>query len=290
MASRVLSALSTTLIVLLAVLTPVSAVAAWSDLEIGDTGRFVATMAPLDADPHVQRAVADRITDEVMAEVKVGPLQQAVRNLLHDAVLSFATTDAFKNAWRTAVRAAHSAAQQVLSSGGDTVTIDLAPITEEVKKQLMADNVPFSDRIPVRHADDITVLEANGLGVWRDVAQWLRAAGIWPAAGTVVAAVAAVLFAGRGGRARALIGVGSACAIGAGLLVVAVAVARGSILADLPDDGDRAAARAIYDALTMSLRTAAWSLLAAGLVLAVGTWATGRLRGTWHARTRSSGG
>ncbi|WP_329066493.1 hypothetical protein [Streptomyces sp. NBC_01429] len=286
--SRFLAALSTSLIVLLAVLTPVSAVAAWSDLEIGDTGRFVSTVAPLDSDIHVQRAVADRITDEVMAEVKVGPLQQGVRNLLHDAVLSFATTDAFRNAWRTAVRAAHAAVEKVLSSGGDTVTIDLAPITEQVKKQLMADNVPFSDRIPVRH-EDTTVLEANGLGVWRDVAQGLRAAGIWPAVGTVVAAVAAVLLAGRGGRARALIGVGAACAIGAGLLVIAVAVARGSIPADLPNNGDRSAARAIFDALTESLRLTAWSVLAAGLVLAVGTWLTGRLRGAWHARFRPTG-
>ncbi|AXG82605.1 hypothetical protein DVK44_14970 [Streptomyces paludis] len=284
------------MIVLLALLVPVSAIAAWSDLEVGDTGRFISTVAPLDSDPHVRQAVADRITDEVMTQVRVGPLHQSVRSLLHEAVLSFATTEAFKNAWRTAARAVHSAAAEVLSGdhsngkntpGGHrkngqndrTVTIDLAPIAEQVKRQLVTDHVPFANRIPVRHTE-ITVLESNGLGVWRVVAQGLRTAGIWPAVGTVVLAAVALLLAAD--RRRALIRVGAAFTAGAALLVIAVAVARGSVLADLPNNGDRSAARALYDALTVSLRTAAWSVLAAGPALALGAWLTGRRRAPRH--------
>ncbi|MEW1719583.1 hypothetical protein [Streptomyces sp. NPDC093109] len=291
--ARSLARVSSALIVLLALLTPLSAIAAWSDLEVGDTGRFVSTVAPLDSDPHVRQAVADRITDEVMTQVRVGPLQQSVRNLLHEAVLSFATTEAFSNAWRTAARAVHSAAAEVLSGDngngknapgtrGRTVIIDLAPIAEQVKRQLVTDNVPFANRIPVRHTE-ITVLESNSLGIWRHVAQGLRAAGIRPAVGTLVLTAVAVLLAAD--RRRTLVRVGAAFAIGAGLLVIAVAVARGSVLADLPNNGDRSAARALYDALTVSLRTAAWSVMAAGLVLSLGAWLTGRLRGSRHTTT-----
>ncbi|MFE2744366.1 hypothetical protein ACFXKX_08365 [Streptomyces scopuliridis] len=273
--------LSTALIVLLTVLAPLSAVAAWVDLEIGDTDRFVSTMAPLASDPDVQNAVADRITDEVLTEVDVGPLlQEGVRGLLHDAVLSFETTNAFKNAWKTATRAAHATAEQALTSGGgNAVTIDLAPITARVKKQLTDDSVPYANRIPVRHTQ-IIVLEANGLGIWRDVTQGLRAVGIWPAVGTLALTGAAVLLAVR--RRPALIGAGLAYAAGAALLFLGIAVARGSILQDLPDNGDRSAAAAIFDALTASLRTAGWCVLGGGLALALGAWLSGRLARARH--------
>ncbi|WP_046506273.1 hypothetical protein [Streptomyces odonnellii] len=270
------SYLSTALIVLLTVLTPLSAIAAWADLEIGDTGRFVSTIAPLASDPAVQGAVADRVTDQVMTQIDVGPLQSGARELLHEAVLSFATTEAFKNAWATAARAAHTTAQQVLASGGgDAVTIDLAPVTQQVKRQLMADRVPYADRIPVRHSE-ITVLKADGLGVWRDVARGLKAAGVRPAFATGVLAVAALLIAVR--RRRALIETGLAFAAGAVALAVAVAVARATSLGNLPDNGDRSAAAAIYDALTASLLTTAWWVLGAGLGLAAVAWLTGRHR------------
>ncbi|MFD5029562.1 hypothetical protein ACFWM0_03900 [Streptomyces sp. NPDC058405] len=268
--------LSTALIALLAVLTPLSAIAAWADLEINNADRFVSAMAPLASDTDVQTAVAKRITDGVMTQIDLGPLQDQVRTLLHEAVLSFSTTEAFKSAWKTASRAAHTAAEQVLTNGGGSrVTIDLAPITEQVKAQLIKDSVPFANRIPVRHST-ITVLEANGLGVWRDVIQGLRAAGIWLAVGTVVLTALAVLLAVR--RRRALIGVGLALAVGAVLLAAVVMVARGTILEELPDNGDRSAAAAIYNALTDSLRATAWIVLAVGLVLALAAGLTGLLR------------
>ncbi|MFD5748453.1 hypothetical protein [Streptomyces sp. NPDC127033] len=281
------TSLSTALILLLTVLTPLSAIAAWADLEIGDTHRFVATTAPLASDPAVRNALADRITDQVMSEIanggfNVGPLQddlqRAMRGLLHDAVLSFTESGAFRNAWRTAVRATHSTVERALTEGrGNAVTLDLAPVVRQVKSQLVADGVPFADRIPVQDTR-IVVVEANGLGVWRDVTEGLRAAGIWPAVGTALLAAAAVPLAAAGRRGRALTGVGLAVAAGGALLVVVVAVTRGTVLQDLPDNGDRSAGAAFYDALTGSLRGTGWALLAAGLLLALAAWLTGRLR------------
>ncbi|MEV7090581.1 hypothetical protein AB0O07_32690 [Streptomyces sp. NPDC093085] len=292
-ASSVRSALSVALILLLTLLVPLSAVAAWTGLEIGTTRRFVAATAPLSADPAVRKALADRITEQVMTEIHdsggldAGPfqadLERAVRTLLHDALLSFTDSAAFKNAWRTAVRATHSTMEEALSKGrGNAVTLDLAPVVRQVKAQLISDGVPFADRIPVRDTR-IVVLEADGLGVWRQVVQGLRAAGIWPAVGTALLAAGAVALAAAGRRSRAVSGAGLAVAAGGALLVVAVAVARATVLQDLPDDGDRQAAAAFYDALTGSLRVCGWALLAAGLLLALAgwpaVWLTRRLRG-----------
>ncbi|WP_327235505.1 hypothetical protein OG349_17560 [Streptomyces sp. NBC_01317] len=281
------------LIVLLTVLVPVSSLAAWSELEIGDSDRFVATMEPLASDPAVQDAVADRITQQAMRQIDVGPLEGQVRDLLHDAVRSFTTTASFRAAWRTASLAAQSAANQVLTEDTDkAVTLDLAPVTEQVKRQLRDDGVPFADRIPVRHTE-ITVLKADGLGGRRDVVQGLRTAGVWPAVGTLVVAVLAVAGAafhrreGRRRRARrALVVAGTGFAAGGLLLFLAVGAVRGYTLDGLPNDGDRAAAAAVYDALTSSLRTTSWVVLASGLAVAVVCWflGTGRAGRLWPRR------
>ncbi|MFD6751437.1 hypothetical protein ACFWDC_40915, partial [Streptomyces anthocyanicus] len=66
------------LIIVAAVLTPLSAVAAWSSDLIGDTDRYVSTMKPLASDPDVQEAVADRVTKAVMQHVDIESLLTSV--------------------------------------------------------------------------------------------------------------------------------------------------------------------------------------------------------------------
>lgn len=266
--------MSTVLLVLVALLTPLSALAVWADREIGDTDEYVAAMAPLASDPAVQNAVAVRITDEAMTKFDAGPFQEGVRNLLHEAVLSFSGTEAFGAAWNTVNRAAHTAVEHALTSeSGDTVSIDLAPVIEQVKVQLSEDGVPFADQIPVGRTR-ITILESDKLGVAREVFDWLQIAGVWLPVATLVLAVAAVLLARR--RLYALAGFGLAIAVGGALLRLAVTFGRGLALDDLPPDVDRPAAEAVYDALTQTLRVTSWWVVGAGMVVAVTAWASGR--------------
>ncbi|MCX4824498.1 hypothetical protein OG883_32515 [Streptomyces sp. NBC_01142] len=274
--------MSAVLIVLVAVLTPLSALAVWGDLEVGDTDNYVATMAPLASDPAVQNAVAVRITAEVMQEIDVGPFQEGVRSLLQEAVLSFADTDAFQAAWNTINRAAHTAVETALTSeSGDRVTIDLTPVVAQVKQQLSEEGVPFADSIPVE-GTRITILESDKLGAAREAFRVLRIAGPWLPVATLLLAAGGVLLAVH--RGRALIGIGLALAVGGVLLRITVAVVRGPALDDLPPDVDRAAAGAAYDALTATLRTTAWWLLAVGLALALAAWLLDRRRRTRAAR------
>jgi hypothetical protein len=277
---------STLLLVLVAALTPLSALAVWVDREVDDTDSYVAAMEPLALDPAVQNAVSIRVTDEVMKRFDAGPYQEGVQDLVRDAVVSFAGTTAFRTAWNTVNRAAHKAVDEALTNGGDNaVSIDLAPVTERVKQQFGDAEVPFAERIPVAHAQ-ITILEAGRLGTVRDVFHGLRIAGVWLPLATLLLAAGAVLLAVRGERARAgdparagaVMGLGLALAVGAVLLHVAVSTGRGLALDDLPPDVDRPAAAAVYEALTATLRTTAWWVLAAGLVLALTTWLMTRRR------------
>ncbi|NEB98076.1 hypothetical protein [Streptomyces anulatus] len=271
------AALSAVLLVLLAVLVPLSALSAWVDLEIDDTDRYVAAVSPLASDPAVQTTVTDLITDEAMRQIDLGPLQDTVREFLHETVRSFTTTEAFRNAWDTANRAAHKAVAAALDGdSGEAVTIDLAPVIDQVKQDLVRDGVPFADRIPVERTE-ITVLGPGQADELRNSFRLLRYGSIWPAVATLVFLVLVVGIATvrRGMRAGlwATATVGAGFVLGAVVLRVLVAVGRGRVLDEVPDS-DRGAAAAVVDALTASLRTTVWVVLAVGAALLVGAVVT----------------
>ncbi|MEU0760367.1 hypothetical protein ABZ351_11910 [Streptomyces microflavus] len=266
-------ALSAVLLILLAVLVPFSALSAWVDLEIDDTDRYVAAVSPLSSDPAVQSTVTDLITDEAMRQIDLGPLQDTVRDFLHEAVRSFTSTEAFRTAWDTANRTAHEAVTAALDGdSGEAVTIDLAPVIEQVKQDLVSQGVPFADQIPVQRTE-ITVIGADRADSLRDSFHWLRYCSIWPAVATLVLLVLVVGIATvRGGLRAALTAtaaVGAGFVLGAIVLRILVAVGRSRVLDEVPGS-DRDAAAAVVDALTASLRTTVWAVLAVGAVLLVG--------------------
>ncbi|MFF3994847.1 hypothetical protein ACFYX8_16280 [Streptomyces cyaneofuscatus] len=285
--SAVSAALSAALIVLLAVLVPFSALSAWVDLEIDDTDRYVAAVSPLSSDPAVQSTVTDLITDEAMEQIDLGPLQDTVRDFLHETVRSFTTTEAFANAWDTANRTAHEAVTAALDGdSGEAVTIDLAPVIQQVKQDLVSQGVPFADQIPVQRTE-ITVIGADRADTLRDTFHWLRYCSIWPAIATLVMLVLVVGIATvRGGLRAALTAtaaVGTGFVLGAIVLRILMAVGRSRALDEVPAN-DRDAAAAVIDALTASLRTTVWVVLVVGAVLLVGAVVARVLLGRRRAR------
>ncbi|MFM9368837.1 hypothetical protein [Streptomyces sp. Da 82-17] len=264
------AALSAVLLVLACLLTPLGAMSTWAKYEIGDRDNYVATMAPLASDPDVRQNVADAVSAEIVRNVDMGPLQGAVEPFLQDAVLSFTETRTFETAWNAANREAHDAVQDALNDGG-AVTLDLAPIIEQVRDQLIEDGLPFAESIPVEHTE-ITVLE--DLGTLGKGFHMLQVAGIWLPIAAVLCAAAGLALAVR--RRRAVVATALGVALSAVLLAVAVAVGRSVTLDDLPPDLSRPAVAAVYDALTESLRTASWIILGAALLVAVAAWATSR--------------
>ena len=264
--------LSAVLIVLACVLVPLGGLSAWAKYEIGDTGRYVDTMAPLAAGSDVQGAITDTVTDGVMDQIEVGPLEGEVRAYVRRAVRSFTGTEAFRVAWNTANRTAHDAVLRALRSDHEgAVTLDLAPVTRQLKTQLAHDHVPLANRIPVEHTE-ITVLEGQELSSLRKGFHVLEIAGFWFPLAAVTLAVGGILLAVR--RRQAVTATALGMALGAALLAIATVVGRALTLSDLPPNVSRAAAGAVYDALTSTLRTATWFILVLGLTVAATAWVT----------------
>ncbi|KUL54995.1 hypothetical protein [Streptomyces sp. NRRL S-1521] len=274
MPRSVRSSLSAVLLVVACLLVPLGALSAWARYEIGDEDSYVAAMAPLSADPAVRTAVGDAVTDAVMKEIDVGPLQGTVKAFVRDAVASFTGTAAYETAWKAANRAAHAAVERALDddSGGE-VSIDLAPIVQRVKQQLSDDGVPFASKIPVRHTE-VTVLDSGDLGPLRKGFHMLQTAGPWLPVAAVVLAAAGIFLSLH--RRRAVIATSVGAALAAAALATAVALTRTLTLRDLPPDVSHDAAAAVYDALTESLWAAAWIIMAAGTAVALTTWLTTR--------------
>ncbi|WP_327354718.1 hypothetical protein [Streptomyces sp. NBC_01304] len=271
------------LLVLACLLAPLGALSTWAKYDIGDTDAYVQNMAPLASNAAVQDAVADAVTKEVMKAVDLGPLTGTVETFINDAVKSFTGTKAFQTAWNAAVRAAHDAVQRALDDGStDTVTIDLAPITKQLKQQLVDEGAPFAKNIPVQHTE-ITVMTGNDLGSLRKGFHMLQIAGIWLPVASVLCALAGIALAVR--RRRAITATGLGVALAAVLLGIALLISRHLTLSDLPPDISRDAAAAVYDALTSALRLAVWVMLGVGLAVALGAFLAGRFSG----RSNSSG-
>ncbi|MFE2288617.1 hypothetical protein ACFXDJ_31180 [Streptomyces sp. NPDC059443] len=270
--------LSAVLIVLVALLVPASAVAYWADHELGNADRYTEAMSPLASDPAVQHLVVTQAGRALSGQIDAGPFQGGVDALLGEALRSFVGTPAYRTAWDAANRAAHTAFLEALTSGhGDALTIDLAPVIAQVKADLINNGVPFADRIPVTHLS-VKVMEYDNLGALRKGFRMLQIAGVWLPLLTVVLAATAIAVAVR--RRRAVLATGLGLAAGAVLLWLAVVLCRRLTLDDLPADVDRAAAEAVYDALTAFLRTTAWVVLAVGLAAALASWLMGRVRRT----------
>ncbi|GAA3887421.1 hypothetical protein GCM10023084_45010 [Streptomyces lacrimifluminis] len=293
---RLRSVLSAVLTALACFLLPFGALSAWAAYGLADTGRYVTTMAPLAENPYVQDAIADNVGAGIVHAVDVGPLEGTVNHFVQDAVHSFTRTDAFRAAWDTANRATHEAVLHALRNaptrqrpyagyGGEgAVTIDLAPVTAQVKRQLTADHVPLASHIPVAHTE-VAVLPAQDLVPLRKGFRVLEVAGFWLPVTAGVLAVAGIALAVR--RRRAITATALGTALGGALLGVALVITRHLTLADLPPGVSAPAAGAVYDALTATLRTVSWLLLALGLAVALGMWVTDRYGRAGRSRRAS---
>lgn len=264
------TALSAVLVALSCLLVPFGALAAWAAYGLTDTRGYVTAMAPLASDPAVRDAVADTVGDGVAREAGMNPV------FLRDAVRSFTATRAYRTAWNAGNTAAHTAVMKALRDDHDDradgpVTVDLATVTAPLKRQMTADHVPFAERLPVEHTR-VALLPSDDLASLRKGYRVLDVAGFWLPLAAVAFGVAGIAVAAC--RRRAITATALGTALGGAFLGLAVAVGRRLTLSDLPDEGRRPAAGAVYDALTATLRTASWLLLALGLTVAAATWLT----------------
>ncbi|WP_405708976.1 MULTISPECIES: hypothetical protein [unclassified Streptomyces] len=315
---RARSFLAVLLIVVAAVLTPLSIVSTWAKNQIGDTDNYVAMMAPLASDPDVQTAVADRVTGAVMAHLDVktlladvspadrpvldkalsklsGPLTTGISNFVRGTTEKFVSGDAFAKIWTDLNRSAQSAVLKALSGSGggavkltgDTVTIDLAPVIDRVKQRLVDRGLGVAAKIPEIHTD-FTVLTSDSVGKAKKWFRALQIIGFWLPLAALALAAGGVLLAVR--RRRALVTTALAVAAGAAVLGLAMWVGRAFYLDSLPSAVSQPAAGTVFDALVDPMRALVRMVVTLGIVVALAAWLTGGGRAPGRVMAMWSGG
>ncbi|MFF3614811.1 hypothetical protein [Streptomyces sp. NPDC002580] len=307
------------LLLLLAVLlTPISVVATWTNSELTDTDRYEQTVAPLARDPAVQGLMIDRVTDGLVNKVDVRQIADTLADTLadHDAprvlvdaarsmdeelkgglrtgvhyvVARVVTSDAFAEAWDSIHRGAHTTATNVLTGEGDgalevkgdTITLNVGTVIDEMQKQLVGAPLIRAEDIP--GADKSIVLVHNDhLSEAHDAARWLGFVSPWLPLMVVVLAGLGIWVAPSHRIALMVTGVGVGVMM-CGLLI-GLGVVRQIYLNEMPP-GVQAqnAAAALYDTVVRFLRQAILTVLLAALLTVMTGYLYGPGRGATTTR------
>ncbi|MDV7222865.1 hypothetical protein R5A26_43765, partial [Streptomyces prunicolor] len=224
---RVRSLVAVVLVVVGCVLAPLGVVAAWTADTVGDTDRYVKTVAPLASDPDIQNAVANRVTSAVMDHLDLtallsgaapdqrpllekalgalgGSLEDSVRAFVHDKAQAVAASDAFASIWKDANRRVHSTVEKALTGSGGgavrlddgAVTLDVGPVVDQVKQRLVDEGMTVAGKIPELHTS-ITLLKSDDLDTYKTYFRILQLAGTWLPFVALVLVAAGVLLAAR---------------------------------------------------------------------------------------------
>jgi hypothetical protein len=281
-----------TLVALAALLAPLSVVAVWARSEVGDTDRYVATVAPLADDPAVQSAVTTQLTNlafqylDVQGLVQqavdglVVPITNGVRSFTQDQIGNLVRSDAFATAWTTANRAAHEAVVAALR--GDTragvtvadnaVTVNLAPFLAQVKQQLVDRGFSLASRIPAVNAQ-FTLLESEDIGKVQRAYSLLDTLGYWLPFIVLAIFVLGAYIVPHHRRAAIVFGV--AVTLTMLILAAVLAYVRHRYLNALPPERSREANAVLFDAIVRFLREGLRSIALVALAIAIGAFLTG---------------
>ncbi|MGW6157071.1 hypothetical protein ACWFRM_28645 [Streptomyces sp. NPDC055144] len=307
------------LLVLAVLLAPISVVATWVNSEVTDIDRYEQTVAPLARDPAVQALMINRVTDELVDRIDVRKITDTLADTLaaHDAprflvdaarsmddqlkgglrtgvryaVAKVVTSDAFAKAWDSINRGAHTAATNVLTGEGggalevkgDTITLNVGTVTEQLQKQLIGVTLVGAEDIP--GADKPIVLVRNEhLSEARDAARWLGVVGPWLPLAVVVLAGLGIWAAPS--RRVALMAAGIGIGVMMCGLLVGLSVMRQICLDALPAAAQsQDAAAAVYDTLIRFLRQAIYTALLTALLTVIVGYLYGLGRGAVAVRS-----
>jgi hypothetical protein len=296
-------------LLLVAITAPLAVVATWAHDQVGDTDRYVETVAPLAHDPAVQAAVSARISDALLERLDVRavtdqaiaaltargvrpgvavslralttPLVNGITQFVETQVTKLVESDAFAQAWEQANREAHAQMVAVLTGkGGDavevsggTVSLNLAVVIDAVKTQLVDQGFTLASRIPEVTAT-FTLFESADLVKAQNGFRLLSAiARALPVIALLL--LGAAVFVSRRRRRTLVIG---SLVVMASMLVLGLSLNafRSVYLGAIPvDQVSPAAAGAIYDRLVYFIRLNLRALLVLFLAVAAAAWVTG---------------
>jgi hypothetical protein len=280
-------------------LAALSVVAIWLRVTLLDTDRYVNTVAPIAAEPAVQKAVADKLDGAInsrvdfdalarealpdRADVLAPAIQRGLQSFIRTRIDGFTQSQRFQDLWVEANRRAHTRLVDLLEGGRskrlvldqDTVYLDLSPAVDRVKTGLQERGLSrIASAIPPSVDGRIELVQSNALVQAQSGVRLLKAVAI------VLPLLALLCLAGsvwltrprRRGLLHASIGV----AVAMLLLIAGLTIARSAYLDALGNGAlPRDAAADIFDTLATFLRNGVRIVVIVAVVLALVSFLAG---------------
>jgi hypothetical protein len=267
-----------TLLVVGALLAILAVVAIWLRVTLLNTDNYVKTVAPIAAEPAVQKAVADKLNTAInskidfdslarqvlpdRADVLAPAIATGVQSQIRSRLNEFTASDRFQQLWTDANRRAHQRLTDLLIGGrskrlaleGDTVYLDLSPAVQRVKDALNERGLSrISAAIPPTVDGKIKLVQSSGISDAQSYIKLLKAAAIVLPILAVLSLLGSALLTKpwRRGIMHAAIGV----VVSMVLLIALVAIGRSAYLDALGNGAlPRDAASDIFDQVSAFLR------------------------------------
>jgi hypothetical protein len=289
-----------------------SVVAIWLRVTLLNTDHYVKTVAPIAAQPSVQRAVADKLGTAINSKIDFDQLARDVlpdrADVLAPAIASgvqaqissrlndFTASPRFQQLWTDANRRAHQRLTDLLIGGrskrlaleGDTVYLDMSPAVQRVKDALSERGLTrIANAIPPSVDGRIKLVQSSAITDAQSYIKLLKASAI------VLPILALLCLLGsaaltkpwRRGLMHAAIGV----AVSMVILIALVAIGRSAYLDALGNGAlPRDAASAIFDQVAGFLRNGVRIVAIVAVAVAVVTLIAGLplrrwAEAGWHA-------
>jgi hypothetical protein len=158
---RLRGVVAAVLVVVFAILLPVTLTATWAHRTVVNTDAYVATITPIAASPEVQAAASREITNQIYASLNpqqviaralppkaaalAGPLSNGVKGYLQQGINKILASPKFQQLWVTANRFAHAQLitvlngdSKVLQTTNGQVVLNLVPLLNEALKNVQA--------------------------------------------------------------------------------------------------------------------------------------------------------
>jgi hypothetical protein len=314
---------ATLLIVIGCLLAPLSVLGVWTANQVSNTSRYVENMAPLASDPAIQRALTDKITNEISSHLNVVGLTDAaasqlaskgltrastalksfapqiasaVSGFIHSQVQKVVTSPAFARLWVRLNTAIHTQLVKVLSGQGSKaisvqngyVTLSLGPVIDTAKQRLAARGLTIVNKLPPINPM-FPLFSAKYLVKAQTGYRALNDLKIaLPIAALL--SLAAGVYVARNHR-RALVGAGLGLAASMFVLTALLLIFRGVYLNSVPNSKLPAdAAAALFDTLVRFIRQGLRTLLVLGLILAAAAFLIGSSVSAVRTRAAFSSG
>jgi hypothetical protein len=317
--------LSVVLIVIGCLLAPSSVVAAWGKESLVNTDSFVATYAPLAKDPAMHSYVVDQTmlaidnkvdTKQISAnlidgikqlgpgpradaalDALQGPVSSGLENLLRTGVTNFVHSDAFATAWKDALTVSHKQLTAMMRDEHDAVVltkkdgvigIQLGPIVQKIKENLVNRGLNIAKRIPTVNRT-IPIADASKINTAQATYQLVVNLGTWLLWVCLAFVVVGILAARR--RLVALIGASLGLALVFLLLRLGFVVGRNIVTTTVSLSNTPAhIPELLFNTATAQMQNTATAGVILTLGIALITWIAGPFPSTARLRAGYSSG